>query len=61
MKENNSTPKEKRKYSTPEITEIKIDKEISLVMMSLNPGEDPPGEGSMPDHFNLNPFKMFKL
>jgi hypothetical protein len=60
MKDNNDIKKEKRKYSTPEITEIKIDKEISLVMMSANPGGDPPDE-SMPDNFNLNPFKMFKL
>ena len=52
---------EKRKYLPPEITEIKIDKEISLVMMSANPGGDPPDESIQPDHFNLNPFKMFKL
>jgi hypothetical protein len=52
----------KRKYQTPEITEIKIDNEISLVMMSANPGEDPPEEsiGGM-DHFDLNPFKILKL
>jgi hypothetical protein len=50
----------KRKYLAPEITEIKIDKEISLIMMSSNPGDDPPEE-SMPDNFNLNPFKILKL
>ncbi len=60
MKDTVKKPEEKRKYSTPEITEIKIDKEISLVMMSANPGGDPPDE-SLPDNFNLNPFKMFKL
>jgi hypothetical protein len=61
MKENKRTQKEKRKYSTPEITEIKIDKEISLVMMSANPGGDPDETSMQQDHFNLNPFKMFKL
>jgi hypothetical protein len=60
MNDNNDIQKEKRKYSTPEITEIKIDKEISLIMMSANPGEDP-DESIRPEHFNLNPFKMFKL
>jgi hypothetical protein len=60
MKSTAINPENKRIYSAPEITEIKIDKEISLVMMSANPGGDPPEE-SMPDNFNLNPFKMFKL
>jgi hypothetical protein len=60
MKADNNTQKEKRKYSAPEITQIKIDKEISLVMMSSNPGGDP-DESVQADHFNLNPFKIFKL
>jgi hypothetical protein len=60
MEEEILKKKEKRKYSTPEITEIKIDKEISLIMMSSNPGDNPP-EGSMPDNFDLNPFKILKL
>ena len=44
----------------PEIKVIKLDNEISLVMMSSNPGGDP-DESISPDHFNLNPFKLFKL
>jgi len=60
MEEDIKRLKERRKYSTPEITEIKIDKEISLIMMSSNPGDDPPEE-SMPGSFNLNPFKISKL
>jgi hypothetical protein len=58
MKTDNFTPTEKRKYSAPEINTIKIDKEISLVMMSSNPGGDP-DESLQQDHFNLNPFKIF--
>jgi hypothetical protein len=60
MKTDNFTHKEKRKYSAPEINQIKIDKEISLVMMSANPGGDP-DESLQQDHFSLNPFKIFKL
>jgi hypothetical protein len=60
MEEDILNRKDKRKYSAPEITEIKIDKEISLIMMSSNPGDNPPEE-SMPDNFNLNPFKILKL
>ena len=59
MKNDSNCLQEKREYSTPEITEIKIDNEISLVMMSANPGGDP--TESVPDNFNLNPFKIFKL
>jgi hypothetical protein len=50
----------KRNYMPPEIKVIKIDNEISLVMMSSNPGGDP-DESIQKDYFNLNPFKMFKL
>jgi hypothetical protein len=60
MNNNKEATPIKRKYSTPEITEVKIDKEISLVMMSANPGGDP-DESVQPEHFNLNPFKIFKL
>lgn len=60
MKASTDKTKEKRKYSPPEITTIKIDNEISLVMMSANPGDDPPEE-SMPDNYTLNPYKFFKL
>lgn len=56
----NIRPEEKRKYLTPEIKVIKIDKEISLVMMSANPGGDP-DESLQQNHFSVNPFKMFKL
>ena len=46
----------KRIYSNPEISCVKLDKEISLVMQSSAP-EDP--EGSLqPEHFSLNPFKI---
>jgi hypothetical protein len=61
MNEKKETRKIKRKYTPPVITEIKIDNEISLVMMSANPGGDPPEESMQQDHFNLNPFKIFKL
>jgi hypothetical protein len=60
MKNTNIKTEEKRKYMPPEIKVIKIDNEISLVMMSSNPGGDP-DESIQADHFNLNPFKMFKL
>jgi hypothetical protein len=60
MEDKKDIQKTKRSYTAPEITEIKIDKEISLVMMSANPGGDPP-DIAMPDNFNLNPFKLFKL
>jgi len=61
MKSKVIKPKEKREYLPPKITEIKIDKDISLVMMSANPGGDPPEDSMQPDHFNLNPFKIFKF
>jgi hypothetical protein len=60
MKFTKTEPEERRKYLPPEINIIKIDNEISLVMMSANPGGDP-DESIQHDHFNLNPFKLFKL
>jgi hypothetical protein len=51
---------EKRKYNRPEIKVIKIDNDISLVMMSANPGDDPT-ESIQSEHFSINPFKMPKL
>jgi len=55
----------KRKYNRPEITVIKLDNEISMVMASFGPGANPdhdPDDVSMqPDHFSLNPFKMLKF
>lgn len=57
--EQNST--NKRKYNRPEITEIKLDNEISMVMTSAGPYDDPDEISVKPDHFNLNPFKMLKF
>ena len=49
----------KRKYSKPQIERIKLDNEISMVMMS-GPPVDP--EGSIQtEHFSFNPFKMPNL
>ncbi|NTW32559.1 MAG: hypothetical protein HGB12_08050 [Bacteroidetes bacterium] len=50
----------KKKYNHPEITVIKIDNDISLVMMSANPYGDPDGSLQI-DHFISNPFKMPNL
>lgn len=52
--------KVKRRYIPPVLLEIKIDKCISLVMMSANPGGDPE-EYSQPEKFSINPFKMTNL
>ena len=41
-------PKEKRVYSKPQVGCIKIDNEISLVMMTTPPGP-PPERDSKPD------------
>ncbi|MBL4586698.1 MAG: hypothetical protein JKX84_06550 [Flavobacteriales bacterium] len=32
---------EKKKYAKPTVTKVKIDNEISMVMMSFGPGGDP--------------------
>ena len=52
---------EKKKYNKPTINEIKIDYEISLVLMSANPYHDPdePFSSVEPDRFINNPFKTF--
>jgi len=52
--------KKKKRYSRPGITKIKIDNEISLVMMSANPDGDPQ-ESINPGNFILNPFKLPNL
>gem|GEM_PF-755564 len=52
--------KKKKRYSRPDITIIKIDNEISLVMMSANPDGDPL-ESINAGHFILNPFKIPRL
>ena len=54
----------KNEYKRPEISEVKIDNEISLVLMSANPNQ---GDGShpfgsiQPEHFKDDPFKAFKV
>jgi hypothetical protein len=52
--------KNKEKYDKPEINSIRIDNEISMVMMSAGPGDDPPEEVSLGDCINRSPFKLFK-
>jgi hypothetical protein len=52
-------PKQKRKYSKPSLKKIKLDKEISLVMMS-NPPDNPDGSVN-PLSFTDNPFKFKQL
>ena len=48
--------KQKKKYSKPSVTKVKIDNEISMVMMSpFGPGGDP--ESSMK---LLNPLRWWK-
>jgi hypothetical protein len=47
--------KQKRNYAKPQIERIKLDNEISMVMMS--PPPDPDGS-IQPEHFSVNPFKM---
>lgn len=46
----------KREYKKPEVKKVKIDNEISMVMMSYGPGGDP--EASMLKQFN--PLKWWK-
>ena len=63
MKDNNMNKtievKEKCQYSRPEISIVEIDREISLVMMSANPGEDPPEESlGQPGSFSIDPFRI---
>jgi len=45
--------KNKKAYLKPIITKVKLDNQISMVMMS--PLEEPPGEPY--DHVSINPFK----
>lgn len=52
---------EKRKYNRPEITVVEIDNEISMVMMSAGPQNDPEEVSINPGNFNFNPFKMLKF
>ena len=55
------TQKEKSKYVRPEINQVKLDNEISMVMMSANPYGDPSETSLNPSNFSLNPFKMLKF
>ncbi len=50
--------KEKTIYSTPEITRIKLDNEISLVLASGDTPPEPQDEANYkaPDYFNNDPF-----
>jgi hypothetical protein len=45
----------KKKYANPSVTKVKIDNEISMVMMSFGPGGDP--ESSFK---KLNPLRWWK-
>lgn len=55
QKKNNS---KRRNYSKPSVKRIRLDNEISMVMMSPPPD---PRESIQPDHFSVNPFKISKL
>ena len=48
---------DKREYTRPEISVIKLDYEISLVMMSIGPSSDP-FEAKQTEGFSGNPFKF---
>ena len=56
----NMKAKEKKKYNKPEISIIKIDNEISLVLMSANPSNDPFESSLQKDNSNIDPFKTSK-
>ncbi|NTW32069.1 MAG: hypothetical protein HGB12_05515 [Bacteroidetes bacterium] len=58
MKKTEKYNKQKRTYNKPEIKIIKIDNEISMVMMSPLGN---PNESIDPGHFCLNPFKIDKF
>ena len=49
-KTENKTVSAKRRYSRPNVQKVKIDNQISMVMMS-----EPPGDPE--SYFPLNPFK----
>lgn len=57
MKFANPNTQDKKIYCRPEFTAIEIDKEISLVMMSANPNNDPQeGTGPGNDKKEDDPF-----
>ena len=45
----------KKTYSKPSVSKVKIDNEISMVMMSFGPGGDPSGSLKL-----LNPLRWWK-
>jgi hypothetical protein len=48
----------KRAYTRPSVDHIRVDNEISMVMMT--PPDDP-DDSINPDHFGINPFRLPKL
>lgn len=50
--------KRKRRYAKPRLERVKVDKQITMVMMT-DPPIDPPNEASFgQNHFLNNPFKL---
>jgi len=45
----------KRIYKTPKIEMVSLDNEISLILVSGNPGD--PGAALTPEYFKNDPFK----
>lgn len=54
-----NTISNKQIYSSPQIERIKLDNEISLILVSGNGGDDPndPTASFLPEYFNNDPFK----
>jgi len=50
----------KRKYSSPDLTVVKIDNDISVFMVTADPYHDP-SESLQSEHFSINPFKLPNL
>ena len=48
---------EKRIYQTPHIERVLLDNEISLILMSGNPGDPGNFTSTTPEYFHLDPFK----
>ena len=51
-----NTKAEKKIYSSPRIEQIELDNEISLILVSSDPG-DPNASLLKPEYFNNDPFK----
>ena len=58
-----NTISEKRIYSAPNIDYVKLDTEISLVLMSggNDPGDPGTTSSKLPDYFNNDPFKSIAV